>query len=184
MDNNNLVNFSLKGFTSILIGAYIFIAGYAINTILNGFLIDDNPMGMLSVEIIEILIISIILFVFIFSSLALFFKGKRLAKKNNYKLWNTETKNSFRTYIIGIVIIIISLFVLNNLGLIDYLTPISLILYGILLFILKNKERKNILILSCLTIFLAIICILIPSYWYSSLSILGIAHIAYGVAVK
>ena len=184
MDNNNLVNFSLKGFTSILIGAYIFIAGYVINTILNGFLIDDNPMGMLSVEIIEILIISIILFVFIFSSLALFFKGKRKVKKDNYKLWNTETKNSFRTYILGIVIIIISLFVLNSLGLIDYLTPISLILYGILLFILKNKERKNILILSCLTIFLAIICILIPSYWYSSLSILGIAHIAYGVAVK
>ena len=74
-------NFSLKGFTSILIGAYFFIAGYLIKTILDGFLIDDNPFGMLSIEIIEVFIIVIAFFVFLFSSLALFFSGKRNAKK-------------------------------------------------------------------------------------------------------
>lgn len=184
MDNNNSVNFSLKGFTSILIGAYIFIAGYLINTILNGFLIDDNPLGMLSVEIVEILVFTIIFFVLLFSSLALFFKGKRNAKKNNFKLWNQETKVAFRKYILGLIIIIITIIVLKSEGLIDYLTPISIIIYGILLLILKNKERKNILILSGLSLLLAIICFLIPSYWYSSLSILGIAHITYGVAIK
>ena len=73
---------------------------------------------------------------------------------------------------------------LEKQGLIDYLTPTFLIIYGALLFLLKCKERKNILILSGLSVLLAIMCILIPTYWYSSLSILGIAHITYGVVVK
>ena len=69
-------------------------------------------------------------------------------------------------------------------GLIDYLTPIFLFLYAVLLFLFKDKERKNLLILSGLSLLLAVMCMLIPTYWYSSLSILGIAHIAYGVVIK
>ena len=74
-------NFSLKGFTSILIGLYFFIAGSLINSIVEGFLIDDNPMGMLSPQIVEIAILALLFFVFLFSTLALFFGGRRTAKK-------------------------------------------------------------------------------------------------------
>ena len=184
MHDNFSVNFYLKGFTSILVGAYFFIAGYLINTILNGFLIDDNPLGKLSAEIIEVLIISIAFLVFLFSSLALFFSGRRSAKKNQFNLWNRETKAAFRKYLIGVLIIIISIIILLNQGFIDYITPTFLILYGVLLFLFKNKERKNLLILSGLSLLLAVMCFLIPSYWYSSLTILGIAHITYGVTVR
>ncbi|MGK0326162.1 MAG: hypothetical protein ACJA2M_000724 [Polaribacter sp.] len=177
-------NFSLKGFTSILIGAYFFIAGYLIKTILDGFLIDDNPFGMLSIEIIEVFIIVIAFFVFLFSSLALFFSGKRNAKKLQYLLWNGKTKAAFRKYILGILILFISTISLMNQGFIDYLTPTFLIIYGALLFVLGSKEKKSLLILTGLSVLLAIMCILIPTYWYSSLSILGIAHITYGVVVK
>ena len=184
MHNNFTVNFSLKGFTSILIGAYIFIAGYLINTILNGFLIDDNPLGMLSPEILEILIIGIAFLVFLFSSIALLFSGKRAAKKNQYNLWNRETKIALRKYIIGVLIIFTSLIILKNQGYIDYITPTFLILYGVLLLFFKNKERKNLIIISALCILLAVMCFLIPTYWYSSLTILGISHVTYGVAVR
>jgi hypothetical protein len=71
-----------------------------------------------------------------------------------------------------------------NLGFITYLTPTFLILYGLLLFSVKHKDRKNLLILAGLSFFLAVICFLIPTYWSASFSILGIAHVAYGVAVK
>ncbi len=177
-------NFSLKGFTSILIGAYFFIAGYLIKTILDGFLIDDNPFGMLSAEIIEVFIIVIAFLFFLFSSLALFFSGKRNAKKLQHLLWNGKTKAAFQKYILGIIIIFISMIILMNQGFIDSLTPTFLIIYGALLFVLKSKERKNLLILSGLSVLLAMMCILIPTYWSSSISILGIAHITYGVVVK
>lgn len=184
MEDNLQNNFTLKGFTSILIGGYIFIGGYFIENIFKGFLIDDNPLGMLSAEIIEILVFAIIFLVFLFSSLALFFSGKRNAKKLDLKLWNTKTKTDFKKYLLGVLVIFSSLILLNAFGFIDYLTPVFLILYGVLLFILKNKSRKNLFVLSGLTILLAALCLLIPTYWVSSLSILGIAHVAYGVAVK
>ena len=177
-------NFSLKGFTSILIGLYFFIAGSLIHKIIEGFLIDDNPMGMLSPQIVEIAILAILFFVFLFSTLALFFGGRRTAKKFDYKLWNTETKIAFRNYIFKVIVIFSILITLMNLGFINYLTPVFLTLYGILLFLFKNKQRKNLLILSSLSILLAVVCFLIPSYWYSSISILGIAHITYGVVVS
>ena len=93
--DNLSINFILKGFTSILIGVYFLVAAYLIKFILDGFLIDGNPMGMMSAEIIEILIIVITFFLFLFSSLALFFKGRRTAKKNHYKLWSEKTKAAF-----------------------------------------------------------------------------------------
>ncbi|MDG1743759.1 MAG: hypothetical protein P8H19_04105 [Polaribacter sp.] len=184
MHNTFEINFSLKGFTSILIGAYFFIAGYLIKTILENFLIDNNAMGMFSPEIIEVVVIAIVFFHFLFSTLALFFGGRRTAKRFDYKLWNTETKIAFRNYIFKVIVIFSVLIILMNLGFINYLTPVFLTLYGILLFLFKNKQRKNLLILSSLSILLAVVCFLIPSYWYSSISILGIAHITYGVVVS
>lgn len=166
-------NFSLKGFTSILIGLYFFIAGSLIHKIIEGFLIDDNPMGMLSPQIVEIAILAILFFVFLFSTLALFFGSRRTAKKFDYKLWNTETKIAFRNYIFKVIVIFSVLITLMNLGFINYLTPVFLTLYGGLLALSMNKQRKNLLVLSGLSIFLAIICLLIPSYWYASLSIIG-----------
>jgi hypothetical protein len=184
MHDNFQINFSLKGITSILIGTYIFIAGYLIKAILMGFLIDDNVIGMLSAEILEVLIIVIAFLVFLFSSLALFFAGKRSAKKFQHKLWNGKTKAAIWKYFLEIVIIFVILIVLMNQGYIDYITPAFLFLFGVLLFLFKKKKEKNLLILSSLCLLLAVMCILIPSYWYSSLSILGIAHITYGVVVK
>lgn len=184
MHDNFEINFSLKGFTSILIGAYIFTAGFLIKTILDGFLIDDNPLGMLSAEIIEIIIIAIVFFVLLFSSFALFFSGKRNAKKLHHKLWNRKTKTAFQKYVLGAIIIFTALLLLLNQGFIDYLTPTFLGIYGVLLFLFKSNERKNLLILSGASVLLAVMCFLIPTYWYSSLSIIGIAHVAYGMVVK
>jgi hypothetical protein len=116
--------------------------------------------------------------------LALFFSGKRNAKKFQYQLWNRETSIALRKYTLQILFFFVGLIILMNAGFIEYITPLFLSLYGILLFLFKNKQRKNLLILSSLSILLAMVCFLIPSYWYSSISILGIAHITYGVVVS
>ena len=53
LHDNNEVNLILKGFTSILIGIYLFCGAYLIKSILDGFLIDNHLTSMFSVEIIE-----------------------------------------------------------------------------------------------------------------------------------
>lgn len=179
-----LSNFSLKGFTSIQIGIYFLLASYLIKTILEGFLIDDNPMGMLSAEILEYVIFGIIFLLFLFSSFALFFSAKRRAKKLQTPFWNSSSKNSFWKYLGSFIIVFIVLFFLKSQGFIDILTPVFLLFYGFILFLLPQKESKNSFIIPVICLLLAIICFLIPSYWYASISILGIAHITYGIVVK
>ena len=53
LTENTTQNFILKGFNSIQIGLYILLASYVINDSILGFVAEENPMGMLSVEIIE-----------------------------------------------------------------------------------------------------------------------------------
>lgn len=182
--DNFLANFVLKGFTSILIGVYILLGSYLIKLILNGFLVDGNPMGFMSPQIIEILISTIAFLVFLFSSFALFFSGRRIARKFRFKLWNGKTKTTFIEYILFVILMFVTLFLLIKEGFIDFLTPAFLLLYGVLLIILRKTKNINLLILALISFLLAILCYVIPSYWYSALSILGIGHIVYGLAVR
>lgn len=180
MQDNNSVNFIVKGITSILIGIYFFIGSYLIQN----FLVDDSLANLLSLKSSKIFITIIVLLIFAFSSSTLYCIGKRASKKSEIILWNSKTKIAFWKYLIGVITISFTLLIVENQGFIDYLTPTFLVLYGILLLILKNKERKNLMILSGLCTLLAFICLLIPNYWYSSFAILGVAHITYGVVVK
>ncbi|WP_439130404.1 hypothetical protein [Polaribacter sp.] len=182
--DNLEINFSLKGNASIQIGIYLLIAAYCIKNILDGFLIDDNVFGMSSSKLMEVLVVIITFFTFLLSGFALYFKGKRKAKKLEYQLWNAKTKKLFWFMFFSFLGIFILLLLLFNLGFIDILTPTFLLLYGLLIFLNKNKKRKDLLILTGVCLLLGIITILIPSYWYSSLFILGIAHITYGVTIK
>ena len=131
--NNFQLNFSLEGYSSIQIGLYFLITAFAIKNILAGFLIDDHLLGMMSPEIIEVLISIIVILMFLFSSLALFFRGRRKARKLQHKLWNAKTKKNFWKYLVNFFLMFLLLVFLKNQGLIHYITPTFLILYGLLL---------------------------------------------------
>lgn len=177
-------NFSLRGYSSILIGIYFLVAAFILKKIIEGFLVDGNPMGALSPQIIEVLILKILFVTFIFSSLTLFFFGKAKAKKLDYKLWNAKSKAILLKYIISFIVFFLVLACLIFFNYSDYLAPIFLLLYAVTLLVLKLKNSKNLYILAGVSFFLALICYLIPNYWYSALCILGIAHITYGLVVK
>jgi len=91
---------------------------------------------------------------------------------------------AFLKYVIGIALLFILLTTLMKLGLVDFITPGFLFLYAVFLLIVKNETRKNILVLSGLSLLLSIYCFVIPSYWYSSFTILAIAHATYGVVER
>ncbi|TXD53338.1 MULTISPECIES: hypothetical protein [unclassified Polaribacter] len=176
--------FILKGVTSMLIGGYIFIAAYALKTILDTFLVSDPTLETLSYKSVQLLAASIILTLLILSAFTLYSSGKKISEKLKENLWTLQTKAIVKNFVIGMLVISLSLIVLVQFDFFSFLTPIFLLFYGILLFFLKNKKRKDFLMLSGLSVLLGLLCFLIPSYWYSSLTILGIAHITYGVVVK
>jgi hypothetical protein len=184
LHDNFEVNFSLKGITSILIGIYFFLLSFAYNYVLTNFLVDDHTLAMLSPHIIEIIFISLAGVFILFSSFALFFSGKRTSKSFHLLLWNGKTKASFLKYLLGIAFLFILLITLMKFGLVNLIAPSFLFTYGIFLLLIKNKARKNILILSALSLLLSLYCFVIPSYWYSSFTILAIVHAAYGVVER
>jgi hypothetical protein len=184
LHDNFEVSFTLKGLSSILIGIYFFLLAYAYKYILDSFLIDDHALGFLSPESIEMLFISLAAVFILFSSLTLFFSGKRATKSFQLLLWNGKTKAVFLKYLIGIAILFSSLITLMNHGFVDFITPAFLILYAFFLFLTFNKTRKSIFVLGGLSLMLGVLCIVIPEYWYSAFTILGIAHITYGIVQR
>lgn len=176
--------FILKGVTAILIGIYIYGGAYIIKAVLDGFLKDDNPTGFMSEQNVELLSIGVALLVVLFSLITHYINGKNSAKKTQQKLWNTATRKNAKVFALGMLLFFSILIVLKSFGFINYITPTVLILYGILLFLLKNKARKDLLVLIALCILLGSLCFLIPSYWYSALIIISIVHVTYGVMVK
>ena len=138
LHDNFEVNCSLKGFTSILIGVYFFLLSYAYKYILESFLIDDNTLGMLSPQIIEIIFISLAAIFVLFSSLALFFSAKRITKSFKTLLWNGKTKVAFLKYLVGIIVIFAVLITLMSLGFIDFMTPTFLIMYAFFLLVCRT----------------------------------------------
>lgn len=172
--------FVLRGFASILIGIYIIAGAYGIKYVVDSALINDDNLKDASVNNNELLILFIVIMVLIATVFTFFVGAKKHTENINFMLWNTNTKK----LTLLILLILFAIIVLFSQGFINFITPILLIIYAIFLFSVKNKKRKDFLILSGISLILGVLCFLIPTYWYYSLFILGIAHITYGVVVK
>jgi len=180
-DSNSEKNSSLQGRTSFFIGVYLIIGTYAIKSMLAQFLVDDSPFMFLSPQLIEIFIIFIAFLVLFFSSLAIYFSKKRLAKKTNRSFWNTETKKEFWIYIAFFSLLFLVLYYLNTIGFINTMVPVFLFSYGLIFYFFNQLEDKNNLIILGVSFFLALLTLITPSYWSAALYLLGIAHVFYGV---
>lgn len=174
-------NFILRGFNSILIGAYIVLGAFLIKSFIENFVADSNPMGMMSIEIIEFLCFFMIVLVFLFSSTAIFFSNRRKLRKLNQKVWNKSSKKQCWIFLITMTLGIIALKIIKSFGYINYLTPFVLIYVGAILARFNQRKKQDFYLLSVLSALLAVITVLIPHYWYSALVILGISFMTYGV---
>ena len=98
LTTNTAQNFILKGFNSIQIGLYMLMGVYVINAAILGFIADSNPLGMLSIEIIESICMFMVVLVGFFSMFAVFFSSRRAARKAGVAVWNAASKKQFGLY--------------------------------------------------------------------------------------
>lgn len=186
MDNNITTqdttspNFVLKGFTSAQVGLYFLASAYLIKKTIGNFLVDDTLMMFMSVQLIEFFVVGILFLLALFSSLAIFYANRRRARKVAQKIWNPVSKKRFWIFLTHIVISLSILILLYSNGLYNYLGPIGLILYAFLLIAL-SASNKTYYLLAFIALLLAVMSFIIPTYWYSSMLLLGVAHFAYGV---
>ena len=104
LTENTNQNFILKGFNSIQIGLYMLLGVYVINASILGFIADSNPLGMLSIEIIESICMFMVVLVGFFSMFAIFFSSRRAARKAGVAVWNAASKKQFGLYALALIL--------------------------------------------------------------------------------
>jgi threonine/homoserine efflux transporter RhtA len=184
LQTNTAQNFILRGFNSIQVGIYLLISAFLLKSLLDGFLSDVSMLGMMSIEIIETVGFALVLFVFVFSGIAVFFSSRRRLKKSGFKLWNKKTWTHLAIYVLWCVTGIALLFYQKADGYSMYLAISFLFMLGLTLALLNSQRKKPLYLLAVMSIGLAVISYLIPSYWYSSLLIMGGAFIVYGIMIR
>lgn len=184
LKTNNSQNFILKGLNSVQIGLYFLLGAYILKSSLQGFISDGSLMGMMSIQIIEVLGLSVLLLVFLFSTLAVFYSSRRNSRRSGFKVWNANSKKHFWFYLILIILGIILLSILNGLGYTVFLAPAFLLYLGLILAFLNKKKQQPYYLLASISAFLSLLVFMIPSYWYSALLIVGVGFLAYGIVVR
>lgn len=180
LEENNSQNFILKGFNSIQIGLYFMLGAYIVNALLLSFLSDTSPLGMMSIQIVESISFFVIIFITLLSMLAVFFSSRRLARKSSIKVWNKVSKQHFINFLLLVLPGVFFVTLIKNLG-INYITPFFLIFLGFVLIILNSKKKTNYYLLATIPILLSVIVYIIPTYWFSSLLIVGGSFFVFGL---
>lgn len=181
---NTSQNFILRGFNSIQVGLYLILFTFIFKSLFDGFLSDVSMLGMMSIEIIELMATVFIVLFIMLSGFAIFFSSRRLARKSGYKLMNKKTFRQFAFYVSTSFPAFIVLYFLASGGYSMYIGIAMLLFFGLILLGLNSQKKKPMFLLAGLSLLLAIISFLIPTYWYSSLMIMGGAFIVYGIMIK
>ena len=182
-DNSNTSNFLIRGFSSIQIGLYILLSSYLIKSSLDGYVLDGYLDNELSTTQIELFIQILVILTVLFSGLTMYFFGFQQSKKSNQDLWNKKSKESALKFSVLFSALLALLIFLNSEGKIEFIVPAFLFGFAIH-HLLQSKFLKENLLIPGLCILLGIVCIVIPSYWYPSLLMLGIAFITLGISAK
>ena len=182
-NNSNASNFLTRGFSSIQIGLYILLSSYLIKSSLDGYVLEGYVDNKLSASQIELFIQILVILTVLFSGITMFIFGFRQSKKSNQDLWNKKSKQSAFKFIALFSVLLMLLFFLNSEEKIEFIEPVFLFGFAIH-HLIQSKLIKENLLIPGLCILLGIVCIVIPSYWYPSLLMLGIAFITLGISAK
>lgn len=176
------INFSFTGLTSIFLGSHLLIAAFIIKSIIDGAKLRGEGLNHNYSSLTETYVTIIIVIAFLLFPSSIVFTENRKAKKLGYQCLNPMTKRILIRYSLTLITLFVILFFVGQQELYNYLVPCFLLIYGVIIFVFERKEYKNVLIISGVCALLSVICLIIPSYWYYSLFILGVAHLTYGIS--
>ena len=181
---NETQNFALRGFNSVQVGIYFLLAAFIIKSLLDGFLSDVSMLGMMSIQIIEGVGLYLVIFFVILSGLAVFFSSRRRMRKSGYKIWNKKSVRQLVSYYVSAIAAIIILMSIKSSGYSMYLGVSFLFLLGSILVSINTEKKKPLYLLAAVSLGLAALSYFIPTYWYSSLLIMGISFVVYGIMIR
>ena len=116
-----------------------------------------------------------------FLCLLFFFSSRRAARKAGVAVWNAASKKQFGLYALAVILGMFLLSLAKNTA-VNYATPFFLGYLGLLMALFNPQRKKAYDLLVALCLVLAVVVVVIPTYWYSSVLILGGSFFVYGIA--
>lgn len=180
--NIKIHNLSLRGITGIFAGIISLIYIFGIHLLLSHYVSGSSAVSVLPISFFEILIfgVSFLYILISYSTIALI--NKRRRKKLYLSKWDFKAKNIRRIYLMHLLVGGIILYFLMTSGLIKFVIPTSLLLYGIAGIISNKYTYGATAILGIIFFILGALAILFPSLaFYLWGFAFGVCHIIYGL---
>jgi len=173
---------SLRGITGIFVGVISLIFIFGFHLLLVQYASGSSGVSMLPISFFEILLFGISFLYIIISYFTIVLINKRRRKKLHLKKWNFKAKKIRLIYLVFLLLGGIILYFLMANGLLKFIIPASLILYGIAGIVSNKYTYGATAVLGFIFFILGVLAILFPSFaFYLWGFAFGICHIIYGL---
>lgn len=173
---------SLRGITGIFAGIFSLIFIFGIHLLLSQYASSSSGVSVLPISFFEILLFGSSFLYILISYFTIVLINKRRRKKLYLRKWDFKAKKIRRIYLILLLLGGIILYLLMTNGLLKFIIPASLILYGIGGIITNEITYGATAVLGFVFLMLGVLGLLFPSlafyFWGFAF---GICHIVYGL---
>lgn len=172
---------SLSGLSGILAGIYALFGAFIGNFLINSYQSGNGTIAYLPISYFELLLVAVALLVLIASVVTAYFLTKKKATQNNEKIWNSASKNLFKSFFIPLVTGGLLCIVLYQYNLIGLIAPFTLIFYGLACINASKFTLGDIYYLGLANITLGLIATQFIGYGIYFWAVgFGVFHIIYG----
>ncbi|MFZ2282954.1 MAG: hypothetical protein WAV86_03685 [Lutibacter sp.] len=180
--NKKIHNLSLRGSTGIFTGIFSLIFIFGIHLLLSQYASGSAGVSVLPISFFEILLFAISFLYILISYFTIVLINKRRRKKIYLRKWDFKAKKIRRIYLVFLLLGGIILYFLMTNGLLKFIIPASLILYGIAGIVSNKYTYGATAILGFIFVILGGLAILFPDIaFYLWGFAFGICHIVYGL---
>jgi hypothetical protein len=173
---------SLRGITGIFAGIFSLIFIFGIHLFLSQYASSSATVSVLPISFFEMLIFGVTFLYILISYITITLINSRRRKKLYLRKWDFKAKKIRRIYLVFLLIGGIILYFLVENGLLKFIIPTSLILYGIAGIISNKHTFGATAVLGFVFIILGGLAILFSSFaFYVWGFAFGIFHIVYGL---
>lgn len=173
---------SLRGSTGIFTGIFSLIFIFGIHLLLSQYTSGSSSVSMLPISFFEILLFGLSFLYIIISYFTIVLINKRRRKKIYLRKWDFKAKKIRRIYLVFLLFGGFMLYFLMTNGLLKFIIPASLILYGIAGIVSNKYTYGATSILGFIFVILGGLAILFSGFaFYLWGFAFGICHIVYGL---
>jgi len=179
---NKIHNLSLRGIAGIFAGVISLIFIFGIHLLLSQYTSVSAGVSVLPISFFEMLIFGISLLYILISYITITLINRRRRKKIYLRKWDFKAKKIRRIYLIFLLLGGIILYFLMANGLLKFIIPASLILYGIAGIISNKHTYGATAVMGIAFFFIGVLAILFPNLaFYLWGFAFGVCHIVYGL---